>query len=166
MFRAFYSDPHFGHASIIGFADRPYTNVEAMDRDLIARYNDVICCTDTVLWLGDCFLGGDKWRHVDILRALNGHKVLLRGNHDGTVKRMATVGFDFVTDRATIPIAGRTARVSHFPSKSPLADGDVLIHGHTHRPERRVRNRIHVGVDAWNLAPAMWDDVVALVKEV
>lgn len=51
--------------------------------------------------------------------------------------------------------------------------GVPIIHGHTHQPERyhvsskpyRLSLGVHVGVDAWGLAPAPQEDVIAILDK-
>lgn len=183
-FAAFYSDPHFDHKNIIGFAGRPFVNVADMERGLIERYNAVVSSTDTVLWLGDCFWKTSKYRAADILSRMNGQKVLVAGNHDKSPGWMAEVGFLGVTDELVISIAGHPVRCSHFPyapsnpSKEHPSDarflhlhpkrrkGEALLHGHTHKPNKVVGTAIHVGVDAWGCGPAPLAEVEKLVKKI
>jgi calcineurin-like phosphoesterase family protein len=42
--------------------------------------------------------------------------------------------------------------------------GEWLIHGHVHDPIRLRGKSIHVGVDAWNLAPVHLDEIVKLIE--
>jgi calcineurin-like phosphoesterase family protein len=41
--------------------------------------------------------------------------------------------------------------------------GLVLLHGHTHDRLKVRGNQIHVGVDAWDWGPALYDDVAELI---
>lgn len=176
----FYSDPHFGHANVLGYSNRPFADVDEMDRDLIARYQTVVRQDQTVLWLGDCFFCRPE-RAAEILAALPGRKILCRGNHDRSASSMARIGFELVTDTVTLNIAGRTCRANHYPYKgTPSAEvapdaehpwpqrhqGEVLIHGHTHSTKRRNGNQIHVGVDAWDYRPVALAEVEVLVRAV
>ncbi len=182
MFSHFYSDPHFGHRGVIEYCDRPFVDVEHMDAELVRRYNAVVAPGDVVCWVGDCFFHRPE-RAKEILSAMVGRKVLVRGNHDGTVSRMLRLGFDVVVDRLYVRVGERDALVCHFPYRNthdrtgPVdtrylelrperKKGEVLIHGHTHTNRRRNGNQIHVGVDAWDFAPATWAEVEALVREV
>ena len=174
---AFWSDPHFGHANIIKYAERPFANVPEMHREMIARYNEVVPKDGVCLWVGDCFFCGFE-ESREILSKLNGTKLLVIGNHDRGAGRMAEMGFALVTDTLMMHIAGRTVRVSHYPyegatedrrhldKRPPRYKGEVLLHGHTHAKKRRDGNMIHVGVDAWDFYPARYTEVEALVKQV
>ena len=47
------------------------------------------------------------------------------------------------------------------PRPEEYPEGTVLIHGHTHSPERYGPMSVHVGVDAWPCGPILMDDVHA-----
>jgi calcineurin-like phosphoesterase family protein len=48
--KAFYSDPHYGHFNILKYCGRPFSSIQEMNREFIARYNSKIGPSDTVLW--------------------------------------------------------------------------------------------------------------------
>lgn len=176
---AFYSDPHYGHSNIIKYSKRPYKDVHDMANDFIHRYNDVIDLDDLVLWCGDCFYKCSRGFAKDVMMRLKGRKVLIRGNHDlWTTSCYMSLGFDFVLNELVIPIAGIRTRVSHYPYYTPdlvydtkfvdimphYQPNEVLLHGHTHSKTRiSGGNSIHVGVDAWDYAPALMTDVEKLI---
>ena len=91
------SDTHFSHKNIIEYCDRPYTNPEEMNKDLISKWNSVVKEDDIVLHLGDVGFGLVE-ELSPIIQGLNGHKILIRGNHD--FKRGVTswmnIGFEKV----------------------------------------------------------------------
>ena len=153
-----------------------------MNRDMIQKYNSVIEPNDTVLWVGDCFFKNMN-EAKQIMDELNGHKLLVRGNHDRGTGSMAALGFDLVMDECFMKIAGRTCRVKHYPyldaepeechkddrykdRRPPKVPGEVLIHGHNHAKYKRYNNMIHVGVDAHNFSPCLYSEVEKLVSEV
>jgi len=55
----FITDHHFGHANIIEFCERPFTDVDQMDAVLIRRWNTKVAPDDQVYHLGDFTLGED-----------------------------------------------------------------------------------------------------------
>jgi calcineurin-like phosphoesterase family protein len=79
------SDTHFSHANICKFIRtdgtklRPWDNVDEMDKVLIHNWNSVVGPKDKVYHLGDVFINR---KAQYILNALNGTKVLIKGNHD------------------------------------------------------------------------------------
>ena len=77
----FTSDTHFNHEAILRFCDRPFTSIQEHDKVLIDNWNSVVGPEDTVFHLGDfCFGGFPKWK--EIREQLNGHIILIVGNHD------------------------------------------------------------------------------------
>jgi calcineurin-like phosphoesterase family protein len=78
------SDTHFGHESFCKYEPSRMDKVlesgyKNQDQMLIHRWNEVVSHDDTVLHLGDfCMQNPPR----DILKKLNGKKILLRGNHD------------------------------------------------------------------------------------
>ena len=80
--RIFYiADMHFGHKNILKYDKRPFADTEQMDEEIIRRWNERVCDDDTVYVLGDAFFKGEE-RSIEIMKRLNGHKRLIRGNHD------------------------------------------------------------------------------------
>lgn len=172
------SDHHFGHANIIAYRDRPFKSVAHMERELIRRHNSLVAHDDTV-----CFVGDFSFEPLDvsktILRKLNGHKILVRGNHDGLRRRSLDMGFDLVVDELYVDIGGRHVAVNHYPpagvcrfTDGRLFDqpakpgkGEALIHGHTHVLTKGEGRRVHIGVDAWDYAPVSAAQVDNLLHE-
>lgn len=73
------ADLHFGHRGIIEYCQRPWQTVEEMDHGLVQRWNAHVRPDDTVWVLGDVALYP---RDLTPVAGLNGHKVLVAGNHD------------------------------------------------------------------------------------
>lgn len=176
MITHFYSDPHFGHINIIKYAGRPFADVHEMDHELMRRYTAAVRDSDLVLWCGDVSFHDEEHTRY-ILNALPGRKILVRGNHDGTLTRCVRLPFELVADALHFTLARRKVTCMHYPplSGGPLRNeprppkpgpGEFVIHGHSHIRERRIGRRIHVGVDAWDYAPVPVAAVVALMDEV
>ena len=90
------SDSHFGHKNIIKYCNRPFDNVEDMNSTLIKNWNSVVDNEDYVYHLGDFGLG-TKDELIAIGNKLNGHKILVMGNHDHMSKTAyKECGFDKV----------------------------------------------------------------------
>lgn len=79
--RWFTSDHHFGHKRICELAGRPFDSVEEMNETMIHNWNQRVAVDDTVYVLGD-FAMGTIAETLLIARVLNGHKILIPGNHD------------------------------------------------------------------------------------
>ena len=178
----FYSDPHFGHAKVIEFCNRPFTDLESMHNKFIKNWNSIVKPQDIVFVTGDFSMYLNKEQLREILKSLNGSKTLIIGNHDKfTESEWLNMGFSSVCRSMTMKIGGEIVNISHYPYKGPKLklmlygflhklfpkkfwrprhfkdqlenDGRFLLHGHTHS-KRIVNGRmIHVGVDAWNYKP-------------
>lgn len=79
------SDTHFSHKGVCHFLDhegnklRPWDHPDDMDRDMIELWNATVAPEDKVYHLGDVAINR---RGLQVLYALNGRKVLIKGNHD------------------------------------------------------------------------------------
>ena len=139
------SDTHFGHLGVCRFMRedgvtklRPWDTAEAMDEEMIRRWNSVVRPSDKVYHLGDVVINR---RALPTLARLNGDKVLIRGNHD--IFRDTEYREYFRELRAYHVLNGMI--LSHIPvHEASLGRFGVNIHGHLHA--NRVR-RAH-GVDA------------------
>jgi calcineurin-like phosphoesterase family protein len=125
------SDTHFGHGNIIRYCSRPFTTCEDMDRSMIAAWNNVVGKDDLVLHVGDVAFGGRPFVERNVSQ-LNGHKVLVRGNHDknGFANLYKDLGW-IIETHIVLPLVF----VVHNPrqDKVPVPDGTKLVvHGHTH----------------------------------
>lgn len=84
----FTSDTHFNHRNIIRYCNRPFYTVDQMNKILVGNWNSLVSPDDVVYFLGDfCFTYARRTREKrkDILKwkeKLNGHIILIRGNHD------------------------------------------------------------------------------------
>lgn len=136
MNKNFYiSDLHFGHYNIMRFDNRPFNSVEEMDKALIDNWNSVVDAEDTVYILGDfCWLKEDRW--IEILRELNGYKVLIRGNHD--LKHMSQQlrnMFQDIKDYKEVKDGSKRVLLSHYPMpfyRGAYNDYMVHLYGHIH----------------------------------
>lgn len=117
----FFSDPHFGHKNILKYCPRPYADLVEMERELVKNYNETVGPNDVCYWLGDCFFCGTL-KATEIMKKLNGYKILIRGNHDWSAEKMKKVGFDEVHDKGEIWIDGTHINLCHFPYKPRTDD--------------------------------------------
>ena len=176
----FTSDQHFYHKNVIRFCDRPFSSVEEMNSELIRRWNETVGPEDTVYVLGDfAFCGVSKMK--EIMDQLNGHKILVQGNHDQKKGRMRKAGFEQVYEMGENPsvyFAGKKFQLSHFPfpprgwelfvlklksffgkrtelrylSKRPVECGRWLLHGHVHTAWKIIPKRKMI-----NVGVDLWD---------
>lgn len=174
------SDHHFGHENIIRFCNRPFTDVETMNRELVRRHNDVVDKSDTVFHLGDvAFVDNPlKW-----LKKLNGNIILVKGNHDrGDEGYWTKECKKFITDSTTRLIGEDkqfTITLTHDPAsieynknskgsneqegRSPRSP--FVVCGHVHERWRFLPNRLNVGVDAWHFQPVPEQQVLSYAQD-
>lgn len=125
------SDMHFGHGNIIKYENRPFADATEMDAVMIRNWNNVIRTDDLVYVLGDVSFYPKEKTH-EIMQQLNGHKLLILGNHD--LGRSETfwkdVGFEFVSK---YPVClDEFYWLSHEPMFLTASMPYVNIHGHIH----------------------------------
>ena len=141
------SDPHFFHANIIKYENRPFKNIDQMNKSIILRWNRIVRPNDLIFILGDFALASKKLI-TKIVRKLNGYKILVLGNHDKSRKAMLDCGFDEVYDGAIvindkiimahkIYMDIQTINVSmdnwnFYPIPLPTTRQPVCLRGHSH----------------------------------
>ena len=128
----FISDLHFGHFNIIRYDNRPFKTVEEMDSTLIKNWNSVVSNDDFVYILGD-FSWYEEFATKDIIKQLNGHKILIKGNHDReTIKSRPY--FDRIVDYLEINDNGTKVILSHYPMLfwNNQFHNSVHLYGHVH----------------------------------
>ena len=128
------SDLHFGHVNVIKFDNRPFSDVEEMDREMARRWNEVVDKDDQVYILGDMF-----WKKADeaipILKELKGNKFLVRGNHDRIGNREFDRCFARIADYIEVKDGARHVICCHYPILAPknhYYDGWYHLYGHVH----------------------------------
>ncbi len=171
----FTSDTHFGHENIIGYCDRPYDSVQAMDADLIRRWNQTVAPEDLVYHLGD-FALGDRTRWPEVLASLHGRKILCVGNHDQKPEyMMRQVGFEYAFENRVVEVEGKRLWLNHYPMNNssdrrryqrPAAPSsyDVALCGHVHQQWKVRAGCVNVSVDVWNFTPTSLEQILAAHK--
>lgn len=133
MGKIFYiADTHFGHKNIIRYDNRPFSTIEEMDEILINNWNKTVFNEDTVYILGDVSWY-EEFGTKEILNQLNGHKVLIKGNHDQAAKKIPYC-FDKICDYLEISDNGTKVIMSHYPIlfwNGQFRD-TVHLYGHVH----------------------------------
>ena len=156
----FTADTHFGHANIIRFCDRPFTDLFHMDETLIENWNRVVKPGQTVFHLGDFAFKASQSRAAVISHRLNGNIVLIQGNHDNphTVRL-----FDEVHDLAEVIVAGQRIVLCHYAMRVWPAShhGSWQLFGHSHGalPPMPGKMALDIGVDSWDYRPVRFDQI-------
>jgi calcineurin-like phosphoesterase family protein len=149
------SDNHFDHANVIKYAKRPYADVHEMNADMIKKWNEVVSKKSEVLYLGDFCLGfADAPRKYTT--ALNGTKVLIKGNHDNRTKSFyLRNGFNSVIkDGMFMEINSQAYLFTHRPVKPEVLGSKIInVHGHVHEYSLADSRYINVSGDVLGYKP-------------
>ncbi len=126
------ADTHFGHKNIIRYDNRPFFSVGDMDKELITRWNKAVSKSDHVYILGD-FSWYDLDKTLEIVRSLNGHKHLIRGNHDNLFPK-SLPEIEGICDYCEIKDGKERLVLSHYPMlfwNGQFRDS-IHLYGHVH----------------------------------
>lgn len=162
------SDLHFGHKNIIKYENRPYENIEQMDKDLIKKWNDTVEKDDTVYVLGDfSWYRGEKTN--EILKQLNGKKILIIGNHDGNFlddKKFDKTLFEEIEYYKELKYNKRIYILFHYPiaEYNGKMHGAIHLYGHIHTMNLELEQNLkpfgyNVGVDRNNYKPINIEEI-------
>lgn len=166
------SDCHFNHKNVIAYEPGSrgfFKSIEEMNEAIIYNWNSVVSSEDTIYVCGDFFMGPLD-RIEPILKRLNGHIILIRGNHDtpNRIKVFKNYGIE-VKDIDYIQYKGRFFILCHFPIASPefiqMVRQDnsevVLLYGHIHSnaPKGYVDGTYHIGMDTNHLTPISLEQI-------
>lgn len=160
------SDTHFGHSNIIDYENRPFRDVEEMDKVMIDNWNSVVGEKDTVWHLGDFFLTYTE-KQFEIFDQLNGNIILIRGNHDkqSRTKLIERIGFAEVYDEYYLTNNDIITLLTHRPILNVAymeKEGiDFNIHGHKHSVDKQY-SPFHYCVSAENLnyTPVKLEEII------
>lgn len=162
---------HLDDTGILAY--RNQNSVEEMNRSILERWNNKITRDDYVYVLGDFAV-----RHVEHWQAaLNGTKLLVKGNHDPV--GIYRAGFaDIVESKSLIlfndePEEPDTVFLSHYPHASwpGKSRGCFHLHAHSHGKGSAVRARrtgsriADVSIDGWPGWPVTLLEVISILKK-
>lgn len=163
----FTSDLHVDHARIIEYCARPYSNVDEMNEDLLARWNAKIPPDGVTFVLGDISFAKDPYKTLNWVNRLNGTKHLIKGNHDYHVPdELWEMAFASVQDLREIQV-GKSKKIvmCHFPMESWNGShrGSWHLYGHMHgsKPDPVNALKFDVGVDTNGMNPYSFAEVEA-----
>lgn len=165
----FTADMHFFHSELLKsehFSPRPFQDLASEHAALIERWNNRVKPSDTVYHLGDfAMLNGIKPpKHAfelvfQVLMQLNGHIVLVKGNHDSRdlFKFLMQHNPDLADGKSkfTFSDVGLIVKAHHhqfFLTHYPLILGpsksSINLHGHIHHDQVPLASNLNVGIDS------------------
>lgn len=167
------SDMHFNHEGIIRICNRPYSNCEEMEEDIVDKWNKKVKSNDEVYILGDISYKSSVQKAVSILKRLNGKKYLIKGNHDKysfCVDIRTNGQVEWVKDYAEIDDNGRMVVLFHYPIEdwNGQYHGSYHLYGHVHNNDNNYKimpRRYNVGVEVIGYEPRTLDELIEMNKE-
>ncbi|MCX4357540.1 MAG: metallophosphoesterase family protein [Oscillospiraceae bacterium] len=167
------ADFHLGHANIIKYGNRPFSDVEEMDNALIANRRAVVKPNDDIYVLGDLmFKCNDPEAY---LKQLTGKIHLIKGNHDTFLKsELLERYFESIDDMTTVADDGRRVFLCHYPlAEWPSYYRNVIhLFGHIHNNSNEASiimemlpNNYNVGVDCIGFTPLTLTQIIKFYGE-
>jgi calcineurin-like phosphoesterase family protein len=165
------ADTHFGHANILRLSNRPFPDIESMDRAICDNWNAKVSPNDVVYIAGD-FAYKSETNPVAILKSLNGIKILIEGNHDkkNLKNPLFRQCFDHIGQLVSITDEGKRIEICHYPliEWNGYFRDSYLVYGHIHN---NVENRafqimkdepraLNAGVDIIGFAPVTFPELI------
>lgn len=169
----FTSDTHFGHERVLGFCDRPWDTIAAMNRDLVDEINRWVAPEDTLYHLGDYSFKMTLEDAANLRKRISCKDVhLVPGNHDKDWSQPA-VSWAFTVEKpiTVLKIDKLKLVLSHYPMADwqGMSHESIHLHGHIHTRGMKYNElnrmqglyRYDVGVDANDFRPICLDEVLA-----
>lgn len=147
------SDTHFNHRAVLRFERGEFKTIKEHDEYIIKKWNSVVKDDDIVFHLGDLGLGSRN-EIEEIVKRLNGHKILIRGNHDNFNDEFyLKIGFEEVYRN---PVYIGKIVLSHFPLYEALNNPYIInVHGHLHSSTLSLDNYSCVSCKKINYTPVL-----------
>lgn len=161
----FTSDTHYGHANIIKYCNRPFSNTDSMNDVLVDNINKKVGPGDVLWHLGDFAMGGElnvrEFRDRLKCKRIN----LIIGNHDNRKVVHKYQLFENIYD--LFEYKGEVSIVlCHYAMKvwNKSHHGYYHLYGHSHGtlPDDQNSNSFDVGVDCHGFQPLS----IAEIKEI
>ena len=164
------SDLHLGHANVIKHDNRPFRDVDEMDKTLIELWNARISTDDHVYIVGDLIFRSDK-DPVWYLDKLKGHKHLIVGNHDEKLLKdeSAIAYFESIDRMKDLKEGGNHIVLCHYPmiEWNAYYHGSWHIYGHIHNRRneayeamKKKDHALNAGCMINNYMPVSFEELV------
>jgi calcineurin-like phosphoesterase family protein len=188
----FTADPHFGHANIIRYCNRPYLSsreqqllknqgargrwevsretLQTHDSALLHNINSLVQPEDTLWILGDFCRGGhqEAARYRRRIGCQNVH--LVWGNHDD---RSIGSLFTSTLEQGMVEVEGQAIWLNHYPMRSwnRSFQGSWMLYGHVHGRLTEIEETElewmltkDVGVDACDYKPISFEQLTSYMR--
>ncbi len=174
----FTSDYHFCHANVIKYDERPFADVEEMNKSLIENWNHYVDDEDVVFYLGDLSFDKNGKQTQEIVNQLKGKIHYILGNHDKEKDIRKLNRFETISDYINLsvldsdnPRKWQEIMMMHYPilSWDKAHHGSWMIHGHCHQSIsdtefHKTRRILDVGCNGWGYTPVHYSDIKEYMK--
>lgn len=135
---------------------RPFSGPEEHDRVIIEKHNSIVKPDDKVIVIGDACASSDK-EVLAKIATMNGHKVLIRGNHDRKFtdedfapyfEKIVEDGGGMNMEIEGVPVP---CYLTHYPSRGVVEKFNIV--GHIHSAWKFQMNMVNIGVDCHHFYP-------------
>jgi len=171
------ADLHFNHTNIIRFCNRPFGDVETMNKYIIESWNKTVTPEDEVYILGDFSFKGTHRTVRYLMNRLNGKKYMIKGNHDrskmlNNLQNAKLIEWWKYTHEIEYEYKGRkyTLSLSHYPHFPSKGSDIVCLHGHVHGIYEHHGTHFHspgvidVGVDNVGYSPISIETILDFIE--
>ena len=172
----FTSDWHFCHNKPFIYESRGFKSIEEMNEIIIENHNRVVKEEDIIYCLGDCMLN-DNQKGMECINRLNGHKVIIRGNHCTNTRIELYKNLPNTEVKGWVDMlkyGNYHFYLSHYPTITSNHDEDrplkqiiLNLHGHTHDRRKFYQDNptmYNVALDAHNNTPVSIDQIIEDIK--
>ena len=157
----FTADYHLGHKNIIKYCNRPFNNIDEMDKTILDNLFSKLKRGDILYFLGDFAFGHKYYEEFPGLIEKYGiNLIFIQGNHDKKLKINAC-------DLKTIKIEKQIIVLCHYPLRvwDRSHYGSWQLHGHSHGTLPPLGMQYDVGVDNNNFVPVSYEEIKNIMKE-
>lgn len=167
----FISDHHLGHENILTFKRqngtplRDFRNLHHMHEYMIEKHNSVVRPQDKVYFLGDVAIHKSG---LEVLPRMNGHKRLVRGNHDIFKTKEYMEYFEEIHGVRVFNGLPGVKRIvaSHVPLHPDSVERwKFNLHGHLHANTYPDKKYINVCVEQLDYTPISMEEVLSICEK-
>lgn len=159
------ADLYLGYANIIRRNNRPFMNVEEMDKTLFDNWNDTVSSDDLVYLLGD-ISKRESTKNLDYwLKRLPGNIVFIKGDDDFSVND------EFLLDYVVLDIGNRRFCLVHNPADAPEGFDGWIIHAYNYSCDLlkhpfidREKKTINISLEATKYRPIALTEIEGIVS--
>ncbi len=160
----FTADEHYGHANIIKYCERPFSNVNEMDEEIIKRHNEVVADGDIVIHAGDFTLSDDADKYI---RRLRGIHSFLRGSHDYWLNEVTNHYLYEPCEIWEKTINGIYVVVCHYAMRvwTKSHYNSWQLYGHSHGRLKGIGKQMDIGVDTHDFYPYSFEEIKKIMDK-